>query len=278
MEIMLPENYQKRSFLRFDTAVDLQRLVDECHSIPESAWQASYWGKIHCSVGMLLLRGGESGTEEDFFADSVVDSPLLEQLPYMKSFLVPDGPFGTANYAFIFRMEPNGVTQAHRDVIEKWKDMFRIHIPIQSNRRARLISDGYAQHLSPGHAWSFDNQSWHGVVNGSDERIHFIFDVKFNDTLARQLDRAKFVQGEKRDDLVRKIESEKKSRVPYPGDQFMGDAVRQLRSQGLSDGQIADAFNAKKFPTKRYFIKNRRQELVKWDASMIGDIKLGQGH
>lgn len=26
---MLPENYQKRSFFRFDTPVDLQRLTDE---------------------------------------------------------------------------------------------------------------------------------------------------------------------------------------------------------------------------------------------------------
>jgi hypothetical protein len=254
--------------------VDLQRLIEEYRSIPESAWQSSYWGNIHCSVGMLLLRGGETGTEEDFFSEDVVDSPLLEKLPYMNSFLGPDGPFGASTYAFIFRMEPNGLSQAHRDVIEIWKDMYRIHIPIQSNRRARLISDGYAQHLSPGHVWSFDNQSWHGVVNGAQERIHFIFDVKFNDTLARQLDRAEFVQGERREDLVRKIEAEKKSRSSYPGDQFMGDAVKRLREQGLDDQQIADAFNAKKLPTKRYFTSNQRQKQVLWDASMIGDIKL----
>ncbi len=272
---MLPENYQKRSFLRFDTPVDLQRLTDEYRSIPKNAWQASYCGHIHCSVGMMLLRGGESGTEEDFFSDSVADNPLLEQLPYIKSFLGPDGPFGEANYAFIFRMEPNGLTQAHRDMIEKWKDMFRIHLPIESNPRARLISDGFAQHFSPGHAWSFDNQSWHGVVNGATERIHFILDVKFNDTLARQLDRASFVQGEKRDDLVRKIEAGKKMRDSYPGDQFMGNAVRHLRTQGLNDDQIADAFDAKKIPTKRYFIKDQHQQLQKWNASMIGDIKLG---
>jgi hypothetical protein len=253
--------------------VDLPRLVDEYHSIPDSAWQSSYWGDIHCSVGMLLLRGGESGTEEDFFADSVVDSPVLEQLPYMKSFLGPDGPYGESSYAFIFRMEPNGVTQAHRDMIEKWTDMYRIHIPIQSNRRARLISDGYAQHLSPGNVWSFDNHSWHGVVNGAYERIHFIFDIKFNDKLAGQLDRAEFVQGERREDLVRKIESEKKSRQSYPGDQFVGDAVQRLRDQGLNDDQIADAFNMNKLPTKRYFIKNQRNERGLWDASMISEFK-----
>lgn len=271
---MLPEQYQKRSFLRFDTPVDHQRLITEYRSIPEDAWQASYWGSVHCSVGMLLLRGGESGTEHDFFSESVTDSPLLEQLPYMRSLFQPEGPFGEAGYAFIFRMEPNGLTQAHRDMIEKWNDMFRIHFPIETNPRARLISDGYAQHLTPGHAWSFDNGSWHGVINGSTERAHLIMDVKFNPKLQDQLDRATFVQGDKRDDLVRKIEAGKKDRDSYPGDAFMGNAVRQLRGQGLDDRQIADAFNAKKIPTKRYFIKNRRQQVKKWNAGMIGEIKL----
>lgn len=272
---MLPDNYQKRSFLRFDTPVDLSRLTEEYHSIPEDAWQASYWGSIHCSVGMLLLRGGNSGTEHDFFSEQVDDSPLLDTLPYMRSLMEEDGPFGKANYAFIFRMEPNGLTQAHRDMIEKWSDMFRIHFPIESNPRARLISDGYSQHFAPGHAWSFDNSSWHGVVNGATERVHLIMDVQFNPILKDQIDKAEFVQGEKRDDLVRKIEAGKKDRDSYPGDQFVSNAIRQLRGQGLNNRQIAEAFNAKKIPTKRYFIKNRRQQVKKWNEGMIGEIKLG---
>ena len=274
MKTMLPENYQKRSFYRFAVPVDVPRLVGEYRSVPEDAWQASYWGNIHCSVGMLLLRGGETGTEEDFFADSVSDSPLLAKLPYMKSFLGRDGPFGEASYAFLFRMEPNGLTQAHRDTIEKWNDMFRVHIPIETNPRARLISDGYAQHFSAGHAWSFNNQSWHGVVNGGQERVHFIFDIPFNDKIAGQIDQATFVQGEKRDDLLQKIEAGTKSRKSYPGDQWMGDAVLRLRNNGLNDQQIADAFNAKRIPTKRYFISNWRQQVRAWDAAMIDDIKI----
>jgi hypothetical protein len=271
---VLPEKYQKRSFLRFATPINLPRLIDEYHSIPEDIWQASYWGNIHCSVGMLLLRGGQSGTEKDFFSDSVFDNSVLEQLPYIKSLIDPDGPFGGAEYAFIFRMEPSGLTQAHRDMIEKWEDMFRIHVPIESNKRAKLISDGYAQHFSPGYAWSFDNSSWHGVVNGTNERIHLIFDVKLNDVLVEQLDRATFEKGEKRDDLVRKIESEKKSRQSYPGDLFISDAIARLRGQGLSDAQIADAFNARKFPTKRYYIRNQRQQPTSWTAEMISDVSL----
>ncbi|QFU74241.1 hypothetical protein EY643_00470 [Halioglobus maricola] len=268
----LPEGYGKRSFLRFAVPVDLERLRREYVSIPADAWMASYWGTIHCSVGMLLLRGGQSGTERDFFADDVADSPLLEKLPYIKSLMDDTGPFGRAHYGFLFRMEPNGLTQAHRDMMAKWTDMFRIHFPIESNSRARLISDGYAQHLTPGHAWSFDNGSWHGVVNGSTERIHLIMDVQFNPQLKHQIDAAEFVRGEQREDLVQKIEAGKKDKASYPGDEFMANAVIQLRRQGMNNKQIADAFNAKKIPTKRYFIKNRREQLKKWNAVMVGEI------
>jgi hypothetical protein len=110
---MLPENYQKRSLFRFDTPVDARRPIDEYRSLPDHAWQASYWGENHCSVGMLLLREGDSGTECHFFSDSVVDSLLLEQMPCIQGFLGPDGSFGKETYALLFRMEPNGLTQAH---------------------------------------------------------------------------------------------------------------------------------------------------------------------
>ncbi|AQA17229.1 hypothetical protein BST95_02325 [Halioglobus japonicus] len=271
----LPEGYGKRSFLRFAVPVDLPRLQQEYASIPEHAWMASYWGTIHCSVGMLLLRGGQNGTEHDFFADDVADSPLLDSLPYIKSLMAADGPFGGAHYGFLFRMEPNGLTQAHRDMMAKWADMYRIHFPIQSNSRARLISDGYAQHFAPGHAWSFDNGSRHGVVNGSTERVHFIMDVKFNDTLKQQIDDAEFIQGEAREDLVRKIEAGKKDKASYPGDEFMRNALIQLRRRGMNDKQIANTFNAKKIPTRRYYIKNRREHVKKWNAAMVGEIPLG---
>jgi hypothetical protein len=110
------------------------------------------------------------------------------------------------------------------------------------------------------------------VVKGATERIHFIFDVTFNGTLARQSDRAKFVRDEKRENLVGKIESGKKIRNSYPGDPFVGNVMRELRSQGFNYVQIADASNAKKIPTKRYFFKDRLRHLKKWNASMIGDI------
>lgn len=263
---MLPQGYEKRSFIRFGVDIDQQKILDEYHSIPDEAWVSSYWGHVHCSVGMLLLRGGVSGTEADFFSDGVKDSPLLDKLPYIKSLIAEDGPFGGAQYAFLFKMEPDGVTLKHRDSIEKWKTMFRIHVPIVTNPGAHLVSDGRAIHFAVGHAWSFDNYSEHGVVNGGSERIHLIFDVEFNDVLKQRLDEASVLDGEVNEDYLRKIESEERKRPSYPGDSAMSEMIKRLRKHGLDDEMIATFFEAKGLPTKQY----RR---TRWDGSMIGEIE-----
>ena len=79
---MLPPEYRKKNFLRFDVPVDLDGLVGEYNAIPSSAWATSYWGDVHCSVGMLLLRGGTSGTERDFYSDEVVTASYWMRCQY----------------------------------------------------------------------------------------------------------------------------------------------------------------------------------------------------
>lgn len=79
---MLPEGYQKRSFLRFDCAINVPTLVAEFDSIDSAVWENSYWGTVHCSVGMLLLRGGDRGDEFDFFSDHTADYKLKEMRVY----------------------------------------------------------------------------------------------------------------------------------------------------------------------------------------------------
>ncbi len=101
---------------------------------------------------MLLLRGGSSGTERDFYSDTVVDSPLLSSLPTISSLLDEDGPFGGAQYAFLFRTQPRAVSLVHRDLIDKWQDMDRIHVPLINNPGAHLTSDCLSIHFAAGHA------------------------------------------------------------------------------------------------------------------------------
>ena len=60
---------------------------------------------MHCSIDVLLLRGGDKGDAGDFCAQEIKNNPILEKLPYVKSLIEPDGPFGGAVYAFIFNQK-----------------------------------------------------------------------------------------------------------------------------------------------------------------------------
>jgi hypothetical protein len=146
-------------------------------------------------------------------------------------------------------------------------------VPLITNPGAHLIADGKSIHFEAGFAWSFDNHSRHGVVNGELERIHLIFDVPFNDKLAGCIDRAEWLPGQETPAHVRKIESTRKITRSYPGDSEMIDAVKHLLARGLDNMKIADMFNAKEIPTKQYFIKNRRHQTKKWNARMVADLR-----
>ncbi len=263
---MLPPGYEKKSFRRFSQAVDLDRLRSDFESIPSETWQASYWGDIHCSVGMLLLRGGTQGTQEDFYCSQVSDHALLGRLDYIRELIDTEGPFGGATYAFLFRMRPNGVTLVHRDTIERWFDMYRIHVPIQTNPDAFLIADNRSQHFAAGHAWSFDNQSRHGVVNGDEERIHLIFDVAWNPKLKEQIDRADLLPGEVNQSHIDRIHAKEKAVPSYFGDPVVRQGIQRLRSRGMGDEQIVQFFNAKRVPTRNYYDQ-------RWTVDMIRQVE-----
>lgn len=188
------EACSKRSFLRLPVQIDTARLLEEYRGIPEQAWGVSHWD-VHCSIDVLLLRGGTKGDAEDFTTSEVADAPVLAQLPYIASLLAPEGPFGGAIYAFIFRTKPGGITRVHTDNDQAWWRTVRIHVPIITNEGAFLLAEGRAKHLEVGEVWTFDNQERHSVVNGDRQRVHMIFDVNPNPKLAALMQRAVFDPG-----------------------------------------------------------------------------------
>jgi len=267
---MLPSQYQKRSFLKFSPTFDVEKLRQEYAHMEQADWANSYWGKVHCSVGMLLLRGGNTGTEKDFYCDHVEDSPLLTETTYLQQIIGADGPFGLAKYAFIFKMKANGVTLKHQDLIPRWKNMFRIHVPIYTNSDAYLISNDHSVHFAQGHAWSFDNQSDHGVVNGNEERVHLIFDVDLNPKLKQQIDQAAFIPGEiiqRHLDLINATDAYTKS---YPGDELVIEAFHTMVNHGLNATQIATILNQQNIPTKY-------QAHSEWTVDALAEIVKKQG-
>lgn len=186
--------FKKRSFLKLPVEIDVAALLRDYRSIPAEAWATSHWN-IHCSADMLLLRGGTSGTADDFRTKNVANTETLSRLPYLSWLLSEEGPFGQPTYAFIFRMKPMGVTRPHHDDDPAWYDPLRIHVPITTNDGAYLMAEKRAKHLPVGEAWTFDNQSFHAVVNGDSVRAHLIFDVLSNPKLDRLLAQAEWDPG-----------------------------------------------------------------------------------
>jgi hypothetical protein len=174
-----PPPQPKRSFLRLPVEIDAARLLADYHAIPVLSWATSHW-ETHCSSDMLLLRGGDSGTAEDFVTADTSDHEILAEAPYLAWLIDRDGPFGGAVYAFLFRMKPMGVARPHTDDDPAWKDPLRVHVPITTNDGAFLLSRGRAKHLAVGEAWTFDNQAMHAAVNGETVRAHLIMDVPRN--------------------------------------------------------------------------------------------------
>lgn len=265
---IIPPDYRKRSFFRFSTPIDIEILRGEYASIPEDNWFSSYWGAVHCSVGTLLLRGGTQGDGSDYSCRYVSDHPILEKLPYIARLLAQDGPFGGAAYAFLFRMEPNGLTMLHQDLSPAWQHLYRIHIPIHTNPEAVLIADGRAVHFEAGYAWSFHNNKDHGVVNGDQERVHLILDAPFNPAMAALIDNADILDGFDTPELLAKISAaSSQQKESYPGDRYIRQAIADYQKKGLSEAEVAGLFNQKGIPTKHYTTDGTGSS--GWTKSMI---------
>ena len=189
---------EKVSFLKLPVEIHIQRLLDDFGSVPESLWCPSYWPVTHDAVEIILLRGGTTGTEEDFCTTDVSDHSILDALPYFRLLMSTHGPLGRSFFAFLLRMPSRGVTRLHWDGKPIWKNLYRVHVPIETNREALLVVEGQrGQHFRMGEAWTFDNQALHGVINGEGRRTHLILDVPdSNEKMSAARRKAQVIAGE----------------------------------------------------------------------------------
>lgn len=80
--------------------------------------------------------------------------------------------------AFLTRCYPKKVIGEHSDQGNFLELCNRIHIPIQTNKKAMYIIDGNSYHWEKGKIYEFDNMRRHSVYNGGDDhRIHMIINL-----------------------------------------------------------------------------------------------------
>lgn len=258
----------KRSFVELPVEVDVAALAAEVAALRASAWTSSYWGSPHGAVATSLLRGGVTGTQEDYLCDEVADQPVLASLPEIAALIGPAGPFGGCRYAFLFRMQPGGVARAHVDGAPVWRALHRVHVPLVSHPEAELVVEGRALHLRPGRAWTFDNQALHGFVNGPVVRTHLILDVPPGPAMDALLAAGAVWPGRPAPDAVARMEAGEAA-PSYPGDAAIAALVAEARAAGWALPEVAAWLEAQGVPARTWG--------ARWTAEALAAIGAGSG-
>jgi hypothetical protein len=131
----------------------------------------------------LLGSSGDATNGEVRDTTDPVETDALAQLPTTRD-LLRNLPlhYMTARLA---RLDPSGALWEHRD----YQDLqpvgrHRIHLPIETNQNAFLVSGGQRYHMDSGVFWIFRPTDAHGACNGGERpRLHLIMDVYDNEYL-----------------------------------------------------------------------------------------------
>ena len=164
--------------------VDISALRDAILAQDDSAWredssrQETY--EVHHDTESIVMVF----VDLDKWPEIVVSQePGWERLadvalPLMNdviSRLYPPG--GTVIRAMAAKLLAGKKITPHVDKHQSFHKGHRIHIPITTNPRVRIMIDGQPYQLKVGEAYEINNQKQHSVMNkGNEDRITFIFD------------------------------------------------------------------------------------------------------
>jgi hypothetical protein len=174
---------------RLDPQV-VERMRHEALTAP-APWKAEY-GAYQSGGWWTTSLMNASGDAADVTIGDCVAQPtgLLPHMPATAEVLAGLG----LSYMWVrlARLEPNAFLWEHRDYGElTTTERHRLHIPLQTNATAFLVTGGVKIHLTAGRIWRLTPTYAHGVCNllGPD-RIHLIADVYADDAYRDLAERA----------------------------------------------------------------------------------------
>ena len=87
------------------------------------------------------------------------------------------------------KLKANGQVPLHIDNGEYFEKTIRIHFPVVTNPKAKMLVGGKEFNMQVGEIWAINNCTVHGVVNAheSEARTHLICDYLPNDKLLKLL-------------------------------------------------------------------------------------------
>jgi hypothetical protein len=171
-------------FVRRALRFDAEGLVAEIQAAGLQ-WIASQW-KWHIETRFCVLRGGsqQGYAGSELTHGHSTDHPNLTALPGLRALLNEAFP-ARGRLAWLGWLPQNGRIYLHVDNTRHWDEHHRVHVPLLTNRHARLCVGSRFLHLEPGAAWVVNNSVAHGAVNLGPDRLHLMVDLPGSEAVER---------------------------------------------------------------------------------------------
>ena len=164
--------------------LDVEALKHEILSLEDKAWyehdyrQTEYDVHSYTQSIVMMFTDGSGWPNIEISKEPGWDRLAEVAVPVMHHIVdnyYPTG--GTIIRAMAAKLLAGGIIKPHVDSHPSFRHGHRIHIPITTNPRVRLMIDGRPYQLEVGQAYEINNQKRHSVMNkGAEDRVTFIFD------------------------------------------------------------------------------------------------------
>lgn len=188
----MPPKVQKPANVRPLGAVDADKLTLLAQRVSPTTWgeedarKENDFDVFHHTQHVIFrfIRGNRD--PEDCYANPAWDiwKPVL--MPVMQAAIAPY-QFRKPLFpkAMLAKLAAGHAIDPHYDGAGSNQRVHKIHVPLVTNPDAMFLVDDETFHLEAGSAYEVNNIKSHGAANGgSEDRIHFIFEVFEGDYLA----------------------------------------------------------------------------------------------
>jgi len=162
-----------QNYIPLPLSFDADRLAEELHALPDSAWMKHPSGlEGNSAVPLISVGGGDN----DLFQGAMAMTPYLEQSPYHRQVIASfNEVVGRSRH---MKIAAGCHLARHVDVEYHWHMRVRVHIPIVTNPGVIFTCDGEEMHMAAGSCWIFNTWLLHRVDNnGTEDRTHLVFDI-----------------------------------------------------------------------------------------------------